>query len=158
MPRLVPLVKGSKEYVYVEQLALRQQYQGKGWVKGKMKVNGIQRVQSPHIWEQYAMRRSIIAAENGGDSAERMLWHGTTKSDLIIKYGFDPRVCSMKGMFGGGVYYALLCRVALGDCLIEKNFRGNGPGQFWHARRREPCAHLRPFEKRFPLSRPDREA
>ena len=46
----------------------------------------------------------------------------------------------------------LLCRVALGDCLIEKNFRGNGPGQFWHARRREPCAR-RPFEKKkIPLS------
>ena len=141
VPRLVPLVKGSKEYVYVEQLALRQQYQGKGWVKGKMKVNGIQRVQSPHIWEQYAMRRSIIAAENGGDSAERMLWHGTTKSDLIIKYGFDPRVCSMKGMFGGGVYYAdkstksvryagahtvgdkgelFLCRASLGHPMVKR--------------------------------------
>ena len=33
---------------------------------------------------------------------------------------------------------ALLCRVSLGDTLIEKNFRGNNPGQFWHARRREP--------------------
>ena len=33
---------------------------------------------------------------------------------------------------------ALLCRVTLGDTLIEKNYRGNGPGQFWHARRREP--------------------
>ena len=33
---------------------------------------------------------------------------------------------------------ALLCRVTLGDTLIEKNYRGNSPGQFWHARRREP--------------------
>ena len=33
---------------------------------------------------------------------------------------------------------ALLCRVTLGDTLIEKKYRGNSPGQFWHARRREP--------------------
>jgi hypothetical protein len=33
---------------------------------------------------------------------------------------------------------ALLCRCTLGDCLNEKSFRGNGPGQYWHQRRREP--------------------
>lgn len=32
----------------------------------------------------------------------------------------------------------LLCRVILGDALIEQNFRGNAPGQFWHARRTAP--------------------
>ena len=38
----------------------------------------------------------------------------------------------------GDVGCALLCRVTMGDTLIEKNYRGNSPGQFWHARRREP--------------------
>ena len=32
----------------------------------------------------------------------------------------------------------LLCRCTLGNSLIEKKFRGNGPGQYWHQRRREP--------------------
>ena len=32
----------------------------------------------------------------------------------------------------------LLCRCTLGDCLIEKEYRGNAPGDYWHQRRREP--------------------
>ena len=33
----------------------------------------------------------------------------------------------------------LLCRVCLGDPLIEKDYRGNsGPGDFWYQRRSEP--------------------
>jgi hypothetical protein len=26
----------------------------------------------------------------------------------------------------------LLCRVALGEALVERDYRGNAPGQFWH--------------------------
>lgn len=32
----------------------------------------------------------------------------------------------------------LLCRVTMGETLIEKKFRGNQKGQFWHFRRKEP--------------------
>jgi hypothetical protein len=52
------------------------------------------------------MRRAILAAENDGDANERLLWHGTTVPHVIIKDGFDPRVCNLSGMFGGGVYFA----------------------------------------------------
>jgi len=31
----------------------------------------------------------------------------------------------------------LLCRVTLGDALLEVQHRGNAPGQFWHQRRTE---------------------
>ena len=32
----------------------------------------------------------------------------------------------------------LLCRVLLGEPLVEVKFRGNNPGEFWHGRRTEP--------------------
>ena len=52
------------------------------------------------------MRRAILAAENEGEPTERLLWHGTPVPHVIIKEGFDPRVCNLQGMFGAGVYFA----------------------------------------------------
>ena len=139
--RLVPLAKTDGEYKRVEQLALRQQYTGRtADVKGKLAVTGVSRVQSPHVWEQYSMRRAITASENEGDAGERLLWHGTTVPSVCCAEGFDPRVCALNGMFGGGVYFAdkstkslryagasrpgdsgklLLCRVALGRPMLK---------------------------------------
>ena len=143
--RLVPLERTSPEYQRVEQLALSQQHRpgngGAAYVKGKLKVTSVARVQAPHVWEQYAMRRSIIAAENHGDAGERQLWHGTPVPRVIVREGFDPRVCALDGMFGGGVYFAdrstksvryagasrpgdkgtlLLCRVSLGHPMYKR--------------------------------------
>ena len=102
--QVVPLDKASAEYQRVEKLALSQQLKSSGtYVKGKLVIRGISRVQAPHVWEQYAMRRAIIASENGGDPMERMLWHGTCVPHVITKEGFDPRVCNLSGMFGGGI-------------------------------------------------------
>ena len=141
--RTVRLDKHSAEYKRVKQLVLKQQARSLGastWVKGKIKVTGIERVQSPHVWEQYAMRRAIVASENHSDPNETMLWHGTPSKfgRIISRQGFDPRVCSLSGLFGGGVYFAdkstksvryagaqspgdsgrlFLCRVSLGRQL-----------------------------------------
>lgn len=48
-------------------------------------------------------RESLDASLN-----EVFLWHGTRQSniDLIMQEGFDERVCSLYGMFGGGLYFA----------------------------------------------------
>merc|ERR1719491_1314859 len=80
----------------------------------------------------------MVAAENGGDANERILWHGTKTKSIILQEGFDPRVCSLGGMFGGGVYFAdeplksvrycanqnegelMLCRVALGRPVLQR--------------------------------------
>lgn len=137
--RLVKLDQSSEEYKRVAKLAVDQQYEASEkkntFVKGKLKVTGVSRVQSPSIWEAYRMRRAIVAAENNGDANERFLWHGTKVTDTVVRKGLDPRVCSLNGLFGGGVYFAdlstksvrytgssqkgncgqlLLCRVALG--------------------------------------------
>ena len=74
-----------------------------------------------------------------GNPNVRELWHGTPHVNQILKGGFDPRYCSMQGMFGGGVYFAenstkscryanmqqkgdtgslLLCSVALGESCV----------------------------------------
>ena len=102
------------------------------------------------------MRRAIVASENDGGPDERLLWHGTAKTQLVVSKGLDPRVCSLKGMWGGGVYFAdkstksarycgtaskvgdsgqlLLCRVALGRQLAktvpERDLR-RPPQPFW---------------------------
>ena len=142
--RLVPLDRSSAEFKRVEKLALTQQFRPlpgqSSYVKGKLVVTEVSRVQSPHVWERYAMRRAIIAAENEGDPGETHLWHGTRVPHLILKDGFDPRVCALDGMFGGGVYFAnqstkslryagaakagdsgtlLLCRVSLGRQFVK---------------------------------------
>ena len=91
-------------------LAKSQQYKPHAgqspYVKGKIAVKSVSRVQAPHVWEQYCMRRAIIASENEGDPGEEFLWHGTPVPHHITNQGFDPRVCSLDGMFGGGVYFA----------------------------------------------------
>ena len=139
--RLVSLAKSSDEYRTVEKLCLTQQLRKSGgYVKGKIRVRKISRVQSPHVWEQYTLRRAIVASENGGKPNERLLWHGTEAASIIMRTGLDPRVCSLDGMFGGGVYFAdkstksvrytsattkgkrgqmLLCRVSLGRQLVK---------------------------------------
>lgn len=140
--RVVPLDRRSDEYRRVEQLALEQQLKSKHtYVRGKLKITSVARVQAPHVWEQYAMRRAIIASENDGDPEERLLWHGTCVPHIITKEGFDPRVSNLQGMFGGGVYFAdrstkslryagaskpgdtgtlLLCRVSLGRPMLKR--------------------------------------
>ena len=101
-PRLVSLDRHSAEYRRVEKLAKAQQFKpGPGqspYVKGRIAVTGVSRVQQPHVWEQYCMRRAIIASENDGECEERELWHGTPVPHIITREGFDPRVCALSGM------------------------------------------------------------
>lgn len=55
-PQLVPLEKHSDEYRRVARMAKEQQHKpgagGTPYVKGKLVVKAIERVQMPHIWEQ----------------------------------------------------------------------------------------------------------
>ena len=140
------LESNSKEYKRVAKLAIESQDHpplsgsGKAYVKGRIRVTGIDRIQSTSVYERYALRRKIVAAESDSGSANvRELWHGTPLLDAVLKHGFDPRYCSMRGLFGGGVYFAenssksvryagacrpgdsgalILCTVALGDSCV----------------------------------------
>ena len=98
-------------------------------MKGRLVVTGVERVQAPRIWERYALRRAMIAQDRKGDANEMWLWHGTQSLNLVLRHGFDPRVCSMRGMFGAGVYFAenstKSVRYALGQ---NNNNKPPGPG------------------------------
>lgn len=164
------------------------------------------RVQNPILWVNYHNRaqklKAVIEKQHGKAGAppvpkvmttlqgapaplrselnETFLWHGLNAMhiDTICSDGFDPRFCSLDGMFGSALYFAensskanqyshsssckmvggtpglntgtpcqckrgeevcmLLCRVLLGDSLIERDYRGNSPGQYWYQLRTEP--------------------
>lgn len=158
------------------------------------------RIQNPTVWLRFKTRRdymleqvkskpltkvkNVLTSVPGGPATEESVnefffFHGLNASHVpsIAKFGFDPRFCSLNGMFGGGVYFAensskcnqynhvgacavsgykdqmaghqckcsksdlaqmVVCRTVLGDTLVEGNYRGNSPGQYWHGRRQEP--------------------
>ena len=54
-------------------------------------MHAIQRVQNPEVFERYALRRKIVAAETPiGDANVRELWHGTPSANTLL--------CSSKGV------------------------------------------------------------
>ena len=90
---------------------------------GKLEVARIVRVQNPALWLRYQNRRQKISQSKKGlapltkvatgassDPAanEFYLFHGLNHGflDEITQFGFDPRHCSLDGMFGAGLYFA----------------------------------------------------
>ena len=108
----VLLDRRSNEFKKVNAIVLQNQAGKHGaningtYVKGRIKVKNIYRIQSPKVWECYMMRKAAIAATNVNGPNEKWLFHGSTYIQTIIKHGLDPRVCSLNGMIGGGVYFA----------------------------------------------------
>ncbi len=47
-----------------------------------------------------------VADENGNQSNERMLFHGSPFINAIVQKGFDERHAYFGGMFGAGIYFA----------------------------------------------------
>jgi hypothetical protein len=87
------------------------------------------RIQNPALWLRYKARREhlletakskafppvtkVLTDSSSGPTTEPaanefFLFHGLNSSHVpgICKFGFDPRFCSLNGMFGGGVYFA----------------------------------------------------
>ena len=71
------------------------------------------------MWSKYRDLPSFESSQHMEQFPSRMpcldktineyhLWHGTSWStvEIIKKYGLDPRVSSVMGMFGGGCYFA----------------------------------------------------
>eukprot|EP01132_Coremiostelium_polycephalum_P011351 gene11351-13898_t len=193
----------EKEFKWMSQLftdTIAPQHKGMSTLSpivfNNLKVTRVVRVQNPMQWVRYHNRKQKILDDNKGScpkihlvatdipggpevdvkANEFFMFHGLNISSItgITKFGFDPRFCSLEGMFGAGLYFAenssksnqychsgactcsgflatscrcnakdevclLVCRVVLGDALIEGIFRGNSkPGDFWHGRRTEP--------------------
>eukprot|EP00004_Rigifila_ramosa_P027436 TRINITY_DN8954_c0_g1_i1.p1 TRINITY_DN8954_c0_g1~~TRINITY_DN8954_c0_g1_i1.p1 ORF type:complete len:445 (-),score=109.13 TRINITY_DN8954_c0_g1_i1:267-1406(-) len=82
------------------------------------------RIENPMLWLRYVSRKEEIlrahpmkfgpiplvltAPASDPDVNEYYLYHGLNASSItgIAKFGFDPRYCSLEGMFGAGLYFA----------------------------------------------------
>lgn len=89
-----------------------------------LEVSRVVRIQNPMLWLRYKHRKETIfnAAKSSippvfkvltGSSTdpsvnEYFLFHGLNENFIpgICRFGFDPRFCSLKGMFGAGIYFA----------------------------------------------------
>jgi len=87
------------------------------------KVTKMYRVQNPDLWAHYQLRKREIQKANenrlvplsnvptkclDADSNEFYLFHGLNGKivNIITESGFDERVSSLQGLFGGGIYFA----------------------------------------------------
>lgn len=69
----------------------------------------IERVQNPHLWTKYCLRRhEVELAAGAGNVNEQLLFHGCSKDTLAIigAEGFDIRVSGMSCSLGAGTYFA----------------------------------------------------
>ncbi|KAH8384004.1 hypothetical protein KR009_011649 [Drosophila setifemur] len=108
---LVDLLPDDKEFVAVEEemQATIREHRDNGLAGGyfiRYNIIRVQKVQNRKLWERYAHRRQEIAEENGLQSNERMLFHGSPFINAIVQRGFDERHAYIGGMFGAGIYFA----------------------------------------------------
>ncbi|DBA92731.1 TPA: hypothetical protein ACH3X1_002937 [Trebouxia sp. C0004] len=69
----------------------------------------IERVQNPHLWTKYCLRRhEVELAAGSAHINEQFLFHGCCKDIMavIANEGFDIRVAGMQGSLGAGTYFA----------------------------------------------------
>lgn len=127
----VVVPKGSAEFVMIDDMmsntiaAYHKNNTGNHPVKfTDFKVNRVIRVQNPMLWVRYTHRKEAMINDYSGkpgsvgfvetgksqDQAanEYFLFHGLNENAIpgITRFGFDPRFCSLKGMFGAGLYFA----------------------------------------------------
>ena len=89
---LVPVLPGSSEYrrvaskVFLTTLAVN--------------IQKIERIQNPHLYHSYVVRKQKIDQDNGGNN-ERQLFHGTKGENVkaINTQGFNRRFCGQNGRF-----------------------------------------------------------
>ena len=69
----------------------------------------IERVQNPHLWTKYCLRRHEVEVAAGAAHVnEQLLFHGCHRDIVTVigTEGFDIRVAGMSGSLGAGTYFA----------------------------------------------------
>jgi hypothetical protein len=93
-------------------------------------VTSVSRIVNVRLWEEYCHSKKLLLARWDDLSAEApskylvkhpmitpfldartneyWMFHGTAAANvkILLQKGYDPRVCSVDGMFGGGFYFA----------------------------------------------------
>lgn len=87
---LVPLSQSSSEY---QDVVRRFQTTG-----GGVNIVKIERVQNPHLYQSYMVRKQKMDKDIGGNS-ERQLFHGTQSKNIthINTQGFNRSFCGANG-------------------------------------------------------------
>ncbi|XP_068735052.1 protein mono-ADP-ribosyltransferase PARP14-like [Montipora capricornis] len=96
----VPIAPGSSEY---QTVASKFQLTG-----GGSNIKKIERVQNPHLYQSYVVRKQKMDQDNGGNN-ERQLFHGTDAKNVtaINTQGFNRGFSGVHGVaLGRGVYFA----------------------------------------------------
>ena len=86
----VPLAPGSSEY---QNVVSKFQATARG-----MYIQKIERIQNPHLYKQYMVRKQKMDKDNGGNN-ERQLFHGTDARNIsaINTQGFNRSFCGAHG-------------------------------------------------------------
>ena len=83
---------------------------------GNYTISGIERIQNPHLYQSYQLRKQKMDKDNGGNN-ERLLFHGTSPDNVskINSQGFNR---SFSGT-ASGMYTTTL----IGHNLVSQNFK-----------------------------------
>ena len=88
----VPLSKRSFEY---KDVTAKVQA-----TAGVLNIQKIERIQNPHLYQSYMVRKQKVEKDIGGNS-ERQLFHGTDAENVshINTQGFNRNFCGAHGMW-----------------------------------------------------------
>ena len=89
---LVPLAVGSSEYQTVA-----SKFHS---TAQRFNIQKIERVQNPHLYQSYVVRKQKMDQDNGGNN-ERQLFHGTDAKNVtaINTQGFNKSFCGAHGKY-----------------------------------------------------------
>ena len=67
-------------------------------VKGSVVISSIERIQNPHLYQTYQLRKEKMDKDNGGDN-ERQLFHGTIPENVVLinTQGFNRSFSGVNG-------------------------------------------------------------
>ena len=88
----VPLAPGSAEY---QDVVRKVQATASG-----VHIQKIERIQNPHLYQQYMVRKQKMDKDNGGNN-ERQLFHGTDAKNILAinAQGFNRSFCGVHGKY-----------------------------------------------------------
>lgn len=68
-----------------------------------LNVQKIERIQNPHLYQTYMLKKLKMSQDNGGVEGERQLFHGTRGENIsrINAQGFNRSFCRLHGELQG---------------------------------------------------------
>ncbi|XP_062972727.1 protein mono-ADP-ribosyltransferase PARP14-like isoform X2 [Elgaria multicarinata webbii] len=91
------------------------------------KIEKIERVQNPFLWQSYQIKKQEINRKNGHDNNEKILYHGTANSTLspINNTGFNRSYAGKNAAsIGNGTYFAVSAHYSASDVYSRPDSNG----------------------------------